>query len=265
MNEKKYFEFNKKLWNERVESHKHSKFYNVKSFRAGKTSLNTTEIQEIGDVTGKKILHLQCHFGMDTISFSRMGATATGVDFSEIAIEEARHLAEEQETNTKFIVSNVYDLKENLGQKFDIVYTSYGTVGWLPDLDRWADIVSHCLVKGGFFYMIDFHPVLWMFDTLNFDIKYSYFNTGPIKEEVKGSYADRSNEQVAIEYGWNHSLGEIINALIGSGLKIEFVNEFPYSSYNVFHDMEQGKHGQWRFRQFGNKMPMMYSIKAVKS
>jgi ubiquinone/menaquinone biosynthesis C-methylase UbiE len=264
MNEPKYFEYNKKLWNDRVESHKQSKFYNLKAFKAGKTSLNEAELNEIGTVDGKSVLHLQCHFGMDTISFSRMGAKATGVDFSEEAIKEANDLARELKTDTKFILANIYDLPENLDGKFDIVFTSYGTVGWLPDLDRWAKVIAHFLKKGGYFYMIDFHPVLWMFDNTTFDIKYSYFNTGPIREEVRGSYADRYHENVAIEYGWNHGLSEIINALISNGLKISFVNEFPYSSYNVFNDMEQGKKGQWRFKQFGNKMPMMYSIKAEK-
>lgn len=265
MDEKKYFEYNKKLWDERVESHKHSKFYNVKGFKAGKSSLNATELKEIGEVAGKSVLHLQCHFGMDTISFSRMGAReATGVDFSQDAIDEANHLATELKTDTRFVCANVYDLKEQLTGQFDMVYTSYGTIGWLPDLTRWADIISHFLNPGGFFYIIDFHPVLWMFETTSFDIKYSYFNTGPIREEVRGSYADRTHENVAIEYGWNHGLGEIISALINAGLQIEFMHEFPYSSYNNFHDMEQGKTGQWRFKQFGNKLPMMYSIKAVK-
>src|SRR5580700_6127856 len=206
MKEEKYFEYNRKLWDERVESHKNSKFYNVKDFKAGKTSLNATELAEIGDISGKSILHLQCHFGMDTISFSRMGAKATGVDFSDDAIDLGRELAKELKTETRFISANIYDLKEQLDSKFDIVFTSYGTVGWLPDLTRWAEIISHHLKKGGYFYIIDFHPVLWIFDNTSFDIKYSYFNTGPIREEVRGSYADRANENVAIEYGWNHSL-----------------------------------------------------------
>src|ERR1022692_2884479 len=190
MNETKYFEYNRKLWDERVESHKHSKFYNVKGFKTGKSSLNATELKEIGEVAGKSVLHLQCHFGMDTISFSRMGAKATGVDFSQDAIDVGSQLAEELKTNTKFICANIYDLKDHLNERFDIVFTSYGTIGWLPDLTRWAEIISHYLNKGGFFYIIDFHPVLWMFDNTSFDIKYSYFNTGPIREEVRGSYAD---------------------------------------------------------------------------
>jgi ubiquinone/menaquinone biosynthesis C-methylase UbiE len=264
MNEKKYFDYNQKLWDDRVESHKNSKFYNVKGFKAGKTSLNAAELNEIGDVLGKSLLHLQCHFGMDTMSFSRMGAKATGMDFSEQAMHTAKDMAEELNLDTKFVCANVYDLKSHIDGPFDIVFTSYGTVGWLPDLTRWAEIISYYLAKGGFFYMIDFHPVLWMLDTTNFDIQYSYFNTGPIREEVQGSYANRNHEDIAIEYGWNHSLSEIVNALITAGLQIEFLNEFPYSSYNVFKDMEQGKPGQWRFKQHGNKLPMMYSIKAGK-
>lgn len=264
MNEKKYFEYNKQLWNDRVGSHINSKFYNVKGFKAGKTSLNKTELAEIGDVSGKKILHLQCHFGLDTISLSRMGAIATGVDFSDEAVNAARQLSADLKTDTRFILSNIYDLKEHLNEKFDMVFTSYGTIGWLPDLDHWAGIISHFLKKGGRFYMIDFHPVLWMFDNVTFDIKYSYFNTGPIREEVRGSYANRFGEDTAIEYGWNHSISELLNALLKNGLTLEFFNEFAYSSYNVFHDMEQGSRGQWRFRHFGNKMPMMYSIMSIK-
>src|SRR3569833_2969415 len=171
-----YFEENKKLWNQRTTVHKDSSFYDVTSFLGGKSSLNEIELREIGDVKGIKILHLQCHFGMDSLSLARMGADVTGVDLSDAAIEEARKLNEELSLGAKFICCNVYELKNHLEEQFDIVFTSYGVIGWLPDLNKWAEIIGHFLKPGGFFYMAEFHPVVWMLDEDFKEVKYSYHN-----------------------------------------------------------------------------------------
>ena len=146
-----YFEANKASWNKRTTVHKDSTFYDLQNFKAGKTSLNKIELEELGDVKGKTLLHLQCHFGMDTMSWAREGAIATGVDLSDEAINLAKQINNEVGLNTTFICSNVYELKENLDEKFDIVFTSYGTIGWLPDLDKWAAIVAYYLKPGGTF------------------------------------------------------------------------------------------------------------------
>ena len=156
------------------------------------------------------------------------------------------------------------ELVQHLEKKFDIVFTSYGTIGWLPDLDAWAAIVSHFLKPGGLFYIADFHPALWMMDD-NFEhVKFSYFNAAVITEEISGSYSDRNAPIKSIEHGWNHPFSEIINALLKHGLQIQLFNEFSYSPYNCFNNLQQGADGMWRIKGMDEKMPMMYSIKAVK-
>jgi SAM-dependent methyltransferase len=259
-----YFNSNKSLWNKRAEVHFYSDFYNVKDFKEGKSSLNKIEIDELGDVIGKTLLHLQCHFGMDTISWSRNGAIATGLDFSESAINIARDLARELNQDVRFICCNVYDAKVHLNEKFDIIYTSYGTIGWLPDLQKWADVISGLLKPGGRFYIVDFHPMVWMFDEKFDYFKYSYFNNGhPIIEENSGTYAVKDASLQDKEYGWNHSISEIIGSLLSSGLKLLFFNEHSYSPYNCFSNMIETEKGKWKIRNLEDKIPALFSLAAT--
>jgi len=272
-NYQSYFEANKQSWNKRTAVHKDSAFYDLASFKKGKSSLNKIELEELGSVKGKSLLHLQCHFGMDTMSWQREGAHCVGVDLSDEAIKLAKEINEELKLKTEFICANIYDLKSalkvsptggDLEGAFDIVFTSYGTIGWLPDLDKWAGIVAHFLKPGGIFYIADFHPVLWMMDDSFEKIKYHYFNTDVISEEISGTYSDRDAPIKSIEHGWNHPFSEIFNALVKHGLQILQFNEFPYSPYNCFKNLEPGTDGMWRIRGMDEKMPVMYSIKAVK-
>lgn len=264
-NYKEYFEANKSLWNQRTVVHKDSSFYNLEGFKNGDTVLTPIELNEVGDVKGKKMLHLQCHFGMDSLNWARLGADVTGVDLSDEAIKEAKLLNDELGLNAKFICCNVYDLKEYLDEKFDIVFTSYGTIGWLPDLDKWADIVSHYLKQGGTFYIADFHPVLWMFDDEFTHIQYSYENKEVIVTESQGTYTDKHADIKAKEYGWNHSISEILNSLIRQGLNIEHFNEFMYSPYPCFNNVIEFEEGKWHIKGLEGKIPMVYSILAKKA
>lgn len=259
-----YFEANKNLWNQRTAVHKDSTFYNLAGFRNGETVLTPIELNELKNVSGKTMLHLQCHFGMDSLDWARRGADVTGVDLSDTAISEAKKLNDELKLNAKFICSNVYDLRDHLDEKFDIVFTSYGTIGWLPDLDKWADIVAHYLKPGGLFYMAEFHPVLWMFDDDFTHIKYHYDNREIIVTENEGTYTDRSAAITGKEYSWNHSISEVLNALIKSGLKIENFNEHMYSPYPCFKNMTELKKDNWHIKGMEEKLPMVYSITAVK-
>ena len=269
---KNYFEANRLLWNRRTSIDAQSEFYALQEFKRGRTSLNFVELEALGDVKGKSLLHLQCHFGMDTLSWARLGANATGVDFSGEAIKLAKELNEELNLDAepacrsgRFICSNVYDLKEKLDRKFDIVFTSYGVIGWLPDLNKWAEIISHFLKPGGTFFLAEFHPVIWMYDNKIKNLKYSYFNSGkPIEEKIKGTYADKNAEIEMTEYGWNHSLDEVFNSLKSNGLKVESFNEYPFSFYNVFPDMVKGEDNLWRIKGFENILPLMYSVKAER-
>ncbi len=260
----KYFEANKNLWNQRTDVHKDSSFYNLAGFKNGETVLTPIELNELKDVNGKTMLHLQCHFGMDSLDWARRGAAVTGVDLSDTAISEAKKLNDELKLNAKFVCSNVYDLKEHLNEKFDIVFTSYGTIGWLPDLDKWASIISHYLKPGGLFYIAEFHPVLWMFDDDFTHIKYHYDNRELIVTENEGTYTDRNAEIVGKEYTWNHSISEVLNALINAGLKIELFNEHMYSPYPCFRNTIETEKGKWHIKGMEEKLPMVYSVRAVK-
>ena len=259
-----YFSANKELWNKRTIIHKDSSFYDVPGFKAGANVLTPIELKELGDVKGKSMLHLQCHFGMDSLSWARFGASVTGVDLSDEAISEAKKLNDELGLNAKFICCNVYDLGENLEEKFDIVFTSYGVIGWLPDLDKWAAIIAKHLKPGGIFYMAEFHPVVWMFDEDFTHIKYYYDNREIIETDSVGTYTDRDADIKAKEYSWNHSISEVLNALIRHGLRIELFNEHMYSPYPCFNNIVQGDDGNWRIKGMEGKVPMVYSLKAVK-
>ena len=268
-----YFDANKASWNKRTVVHKESDFYELEAFKKGKSSLHKIEMEELGDVKGKSLLHLQCHFGMDTMSWTRAGANCVGVDFSDKAIHLAKEINEELQLNTEFICANIFDLTDTSKVSetgrfkkagFDIIFTSYGTIGWLPDLNKWAEAIAYFLKPGGIFYIADFHPTLWMMDE-NFEkIKYNYFNTEVITEEVSGTYTDRNAPIKSVEHGWNHPFSEIISALLKYGLQIESFKEFPYSPFNCFNNLEQGADDMWRVKGMDEKMPMMYSIKATK-
>ena len=260
-----YLEINKHSWNKRTEIHYVSDFYDNDNFIKGKTSLNKIELDLLGDLKGKKILHLQCHFGQDTISLQRLGASVTGIDISNVSIEKATNLAKITNQDSKFICCDVYDLPNNLNEKFDMVFTTYGTIGWLPDMDKWAKIVSQFLKPKGKFIFVEFHPVIWMHDDDFEFIKYNYFNEETIKEIETGTYTN-SNASIEEEYiNWNHSIGEVTNSLINNGLSINSLKEYNYSPYNCFNKLIEFEPGKFQVEHFGNKIPMVYSLVCTKN
>jgi len=262
--EHNYVTVNRQSWNNRTESHLKSEFYDMEGFLKGNTSLNNIELELLGDVSGKSILHLQCHFGQDSISLSRLGADVTGIDLSDKAIDSARQIAQQAEAASKFICCDIYDLPNHLNEQFDIVYTSYGTIGWLPDLDKWAKIISTFLKPGGQFVFVEFHPVVWMFDD-DFDkIGYRYFNSGPILESENGTYADKEADISQDYVCWNHSISEVLNSLIGNGLELKSFDEFDYSPYNCFANTIEFAPKQYRIAHLENKIPMVYALVAYK-
>jgi SAM-dependent methyltransferase len=260
-----YFEANKNIWNQRTTVHKDSSFYDLAGFKAGTNSPTPIEINEIGDVKSKSLLHLQCHFGMDTMSFSRMGAKCVGVDLSDEAIRLAGEINDELKLDVRFICCNVYDTSKYVEEQFDIVFTSYGVISWLPDLIKWAQVIVEKLKPGGIFYMAEFHPVIWMFDEEFTHVKYYYDNREVIITENEGTYTDRNADIKGKEYSWNHSISEVLNALINAGLKIEFFNEHMYSPYPCFRNAVETETGKWHIRGMEGKIPMVYSLRARKS
>lgn len=259
-----YLDINKNSWNARVEPHLESDFYFVDEFLKGRNSLNSIELDLLGDIKGKSVLHLQCHFGQDSISLSRMGAKVTGIDLSDKAVDTARDLAKKCGTDTEFICTDVYNLPNVLNEKFDIVFTSYGTIGWLPDLKQWANVVSHFLKQEGEFVMAEFHPLVWMYDDDFEGVTYNYFNEKPIVETSEGTYADTSADIVQDYVSWNHPLSDVLQSLIDEKLTLENFSEFDWSPYACFKHLEEFEKGKWRITKFGNKIPMVYSIKAKK-
>jgi SAM-dependent methyltransferase len=264
MSEANYIEINKNSWNNKVAIHVASDFYDVAGFLKGKSSLNSFELDLLGDVKGKSILHLQCHFGQDTLSLGRLGAQVTGVDLSDVAIEKAKELASQTGIESTFICCDIYDLPKYLNEQFDIVFTSYGTIGWLPDLNKWGALISQFLKPQGKFVFVEFHPVVWMFDD-NFEkIGYNYFNSGAIVETYEGSYAEKEADLSQEYVMWNHGIADVLTGLISNGLQLRSFQEFDYSPYNCFRKTIEFEPGKFRIEHLDNKIPMVYALKMEK-
>jgi SAM-dependent methyltransferase len=265
-----YLENNRKLWNQMVPYHVASDFYDVEGFKRGRCTLSDIELEEVGDVAGKSLLHLQCHFGMDTLSWARRGANVTGIDFSEPAIEQARALASEVGLEATFVCCPVDEAADRLNRTFDIVYTSAGVLCWLPDLGPWARTIARSLEPGGVFYILDGHPMANCFenegDVKGLDVKYSYFHEEtPLRWHPGGSYADPEADITYPSYEWQHTLGDIINALLGEGLRLVFLHELPFCGYAHFPFLEEREGGWWHLPgSLDRTIPMTFSLKARK-
>lgn len=259
-----YLDTNRSFWNNATGVNFESDFYDQKTFEAGRNSLNDIELGLLGDVRGKSILHLQCHFGQDSLSLQRMGAQVTGVDLSDAAIGKAQDLNQQLGLDAEFICSDVYGLKTVLNKQYDMVFTSYGTIAWLPDLNRWADVVGHFLKPGGTFVFAEFHPAVWMWDDDFTKITYNYLNREVIADVEEGTYANKEAGTRNAYMCWNHGIGEVATALLKQGIAIEALQEFDYSPYPCFNGCEEFEKGKFRIEQFGNKLPLVYAIKGLK-
>ena len=262
---------NRQNWNERVPVHAASDFYGVDRFKAGAISLNDVEREEVGPVAGKSLLHLQCHFGMDTMSWSRLGARATGVDFSNAAIELARGLNAELGLDTRFICSNVYDLPEALDEQFDVVYTASGVLVWLPDLTAWAEVAARFLKPGGTFYLFEGHPLCHIFaddgelEDTELRVRNPYFPDPDGTFYGGDGYSYAGDQPIpSPSYEWRHSMAEILNALLDAGLRLQFLHEFPFSNYRALPGMARCRDGWWRLPERNASIPQMFSLKATR-
>lgn len=256
---------NRELWDAWTEINAQSDFYDLDAFRAGTSSLNPVELEELGEVRGQKLLHLQCHFGLDSLSWARLGAEVTGVDLSPAAIKLARSLSEDLEVPARFVTSDVYDLPNRLDGEFDIVFTSYGVIDWLQDLSAWARIITSFLRPGGVFYMVEFHPVALTLGDNGQAFQDSYFpSKKPIRTVESGSYADPEAELTKVSYAWSHSLGEVVTAVASAGLRLEYLHEFPYSPYDCFEFTTEVEPGKATVPAFEGRLPMLFSIKATR-
>jgi SAM-dependent methyltransferase len=280
----KYYDTNRARWDESVPIHVASRGYDMDGFLRGEKSLYQVEVDEVGDVAGKSLLHLQCHFGMDTLNWARMGARVTGLDFSGPAVEEARRLADRIGiADARFVQANVYDAREALaGQRFDIIYTGIGALCWLHDIREWARIVTGLLNPGGFVYVYEGHPMLWAINTERTDgqlvVTDPYFERRqPAEYEGEFSYVDGPALTHTKTYEWNHGLGEIVTALIEAGLHLEFLHEHKELAWQGLPWMvsdeadvpgEDSRHQRrtaWRLPDAQRDLcPLMYSLRASK-
>ncbi len=273
MTVRRYLEANRQIWNAWTPYHVDSGFYDAEGFkkgqRRGRAGNDALEIEAVGDVAGKSLLHLQCHFGLDTLSWARRGATVTGADFAEEAIKTARAMAAELGIQATFVHSDVYDLPKCLDGEFDIVFASHGVLCWLPDLEAWAQVIARFLRPGGVFHLIEAHPFACIFDDTRSDgelrPRYPYFHeTEPTRSEGNGSYAAPNAPIRSVSYQWAHSMGEIITSLVRAGLRIESLNEYPFVGWAMFPWMNKRPDGLWELPPEQRSIPLMFAIKASK-
>jgi SAM-dependent methyltransferase len=265
-----YLAANQALWDEWAEIHARSQWYDLEAVRQGNCKLRPYELEEVGDVEGRRLLHLQCQIGTDTVCWAQRGASATGVDFSPRAVAIATDLARELGVDARFVCADVLLLPDLLGGTFDVVYTSRGVLRWLPNLSRWAEVVAHFLAPGGTFYITEIHPVakaLIAEGVTEPRAGHAYFpRPEPLALPVQGSYADPTAEVTqSLKYLWPHSMGELVTAVAAAGLHVEFLHEFPWAD-RPFSFLEQHDDRTWVFPAGSEgELPLFFSLKATKA
>jgi SAM-dependent methyltransferase len=276
-----YLAVNRARWDESVPIHVASKGYDMDGFLRGEKSLCPPQVEEVGAVDGRTLLHLQCHFGMDTLSWARLGARVSGLDFSAPAIEQARMLAQRIGiSDATFVQSSVYHARDALDGEFDIVNTGIGALNWLPDIRGWAHVAAGFVKPGGFLYLYEGHPVLWALADEGTDsalvLSHPYFETPqPSEWETPNTHVDGPPLQNRRTFEWNHGLGEILTAIIEAGLRIEFVHEHREVPWQGLPWMTRSdgasaggryeRHQMWHLPpDQRNLVPLMYSVKATR-
>ena len=235
---------NRRNWDCLVPIHAKSKFYDVPAFLRGGTTLRKVERELVGECTGCRLLHLQCHFGLDTLSWSRLGARVTGVDFSAVALDEAHRLAAKANIQATFLQRDVQEL--TFQGEFDVVVTTYGVLCWIEDLQRWASGIAQSLKLGGRFVLVDFHPMLEAVYPGKMTGARRYFG-GPQAAQVrtKGTYTDGGADLEYDEYRWQHPVAEVISALVRAGLRVNHFKEHDFCSYGLFDELREVEPGVW--------------------
>ncbi|UTW55074.1 bifunctional 2-polyprenyl-6-hydroxyphenol methylase/3-demethylubiquinol 3-O-methyltransferase UbiG [Kordiimonas sp. SCSIO 12610] len=265
MSDDTWLSINKARWEERVSIHTKSSLYDVEGFLSGRLSLGDQEIHDMGSVKGKSLLHLQCHFGLDTLSWARLGANVTGLDFSEEAIKQAKKLAEQAELEAEFICADVYKAPQIIQNQFDIIYTGIGAICWLPDINNWAKTIAQLLKADGKLFLIEIHPVEWIFGN-GFDLAYDYFH-GPEGLHLieSGTYTDGDQATINNDLvNWNHNLGKVITALVNAGLMIKRLDESDECPFMRWDFMEKAGNSRYKLPAEYKSIPLMYTLEAIK-
>lgn len=268
---------NREMWRERARLHPQSEMYArfFDKLRAGGDCLLPIEVEALGDLAGKRVLHLQCHVGQDSLSLVRRGAEVVAVDFAPEAIDYARTMSRALELPARFVVSDVLTADgapELAGDaaSFDWVFASYGVLCWIRDLERWMRVAAHFLRPGGRLLVVDTHPFVDVFDDevplSQATIRFPYFRRHATRWEETGSYADRSaTTEANVSYEWSHRIGQIVNAAIAAGLRIDGLDEFPEGYWAKFPGQALDGDGHYRLPKEGaGKVPMIFALRASR-
>jgi SAM-dependent methyltransferase len=263
-----WLRLNRAWWDERAPVHAASGFYDVPGFLAGQDSLRAFEPGEVGDVRGKRLLHLMCHIGLDTLSWARRGAIVTGLDFSRPALDTAISVAGRAGIGSaRFVAAEIGDAGRALaGETFDVVYTGAGVMQWIPDVGSWARTVAALVAPGGFFYIADYHPFPDSFDIIGGEVRglrHGYLDHGPWAVEAGGRYAGPAGTAASTWIKWNHHIGSVVNAVAAAGLRIEFLHEYDFTDA-PWDGLERGEDGLWRIPADRFPIPLMFSLRAAK-
>lgn len=266
-----YLDANRANWDERADVHINDRTgtYGIEPFLAGEDILCPIEAAEIGDIAGLDLLHLQCHIGLDTLCLARRGARVTGLDFSENALRHAAGLAVRAGLEARFVLGDVYEAPERVGGRFDMVYTTWGTICWLPDIGRWGATVAAMLKPGGRLYFADTHPMIQPLEEVGGQLvpTFGYRTpTGlPLAFTANQTYTGDTRQFLNTEnFEWVHPLSDILMALIDNGLAIERIAEHDALPWQMFPMMVKGPDRMWRLPAGHPRLPLSISIGAVK-
>lgn len=267
------FDINRANWNDRAAIHykDEAKDYRVAEFLAGEDSLHDIEAREIGDVRGKRLVHLQCHFGLDTLSLARRGASCVGLDFSPVALDAARELQRKTDLGATFVEGNVYDARALIDGHFDLAYVTWGAINWLPDIVRWAEAASSLLKSGGQLYLLEGHPSLMSLDEHSAGLQPKYDWRTPqdaplVMNEELTYTGDTAKIVHTTTHEWVHPLSEIINAVIGAGMRLDYLHEHEELAWQFAPIMVPDDRGRrmWLLPKGFPRMPLSFSLKATK-
>jgi SAM-dependent methyltransferase len=268
---KHFFDVNLRNWEERVPIHARdaSGFYNIEAILVGRGKLGRIEAAEVGDVRGRRLLHLQCHLGLCTLLLAQLGAKATGLDFSPSAIKQARGFSQYSGIEAQFVEGNVYDAPKLTPGPFDIVYTTWGTITWLPDIVEWAQVIASVLAPGGFLYFADDHPAAQTLDEIEGRLVATYpWQTpanAPLAFEAATTYTgDPTRLANTTSYQWIHPVSDIVSGLIGAGLQIEMLHEHELLPWKPFSMMLDAGDGYYRLPDGVAPVPLALSLRARK-
>jgi SAM-dependent methyltransferase len=269
------YQINRAGWNERVPAHAASPEYGLDRYATDPSYLSHVvrfDRPRLGDIAGLRGVHLQCHLGTDTISLHRLGARMTGLDFSEDAVERARILATDAGADVDFVLADVYDAAQVLpAGAYDLVYTGIGALCWLPDVQRWARVVSALLKPGGRLFIREGHPMLWALDDTRDDgalvVDHPYFEREePLVWTEGGTYVTTDVEFTHnTSHQWNHGLGEIVTAVQAAGLDLTMLEEHDSAPWNALPGSTvMDEHEEWRLRDRPWRLPQTYTMQARK-